>query len=36
MIINIRGDKVAYIHIGEKTFYIDDSTDEGICEVLNQ
>ena len=36
MIIDIRTKDVCYVHIGEKTFYIDDSTNEGICEELKK
>ena len=32
MKIEIKGDKVLYIDIGEYVYYIDDSTDEQIIE----
>ena len=35
MKIDIRSPKSVYITIGNKTFYIDDSTDEAIMELLS-
>ena len=32
MVIDIRDDSAVYIEIGDKTFYIDDSTGEAIME----
>lgn len=34
MNIQIIDEKALYVTIGKKTFYIDDSTDEGICEEV--
>ena len=36
MKIDIRSSKSVYVTIGEKTFYIDDATDEAICEVYEK
>ena len=32
MVIDIRSDECLYVTIGDKTFYLDDSTDEAIME----
>ena len=34
MIIDVRSESSLYIEINGKTFYIDDSTDEAIMELL--
>lgn len=36
MIIDIRGKDVCYVHIGEKTFYIDDRFKKAICKELKK